>query len=94
VTNYHVVEGANRVSVVLGDGVEVEAAIVGVDPPNDLAVLRVEVDEVELAPVELGSSGDLRVGQRAIAIGNPFGLDRTLTAGVISALGRPLQTAG
>jgi S1-C subfamily serine protease len=93
VTNYHVVEGANRVSVVLGDGVEVEATIVGVDPPNDLAVLRVEVDEVELAPVELGSSGDLRVGQRAIAIGNPFGLDRTLTAGVISALGRPLQTA-
>jgi S1-C subfamily serine protease len=92
VTNHHVVAGANRISVVLGDGAEVEAELAGVDPPNDLAVLRVELPGAELAPVELGSSSDLRVGQRAIAIGNPFGLDRTLTAGVISALGRPLQT--
>ncbi len=92
VTNHHVVAGANRISVVLGDGAEVDAELVGVDPPNDLAVLRIALAGAELAPVELGSSSDLRVGQRAIAIGNPFGLDRTLTAGVISALGRPLQT--
>jgi S1-C subfamily serine protease len=93
VTNNHVVDGADRISVVLGDGSEVDATLVGVDPPNDLAVLRVDLAGSSLIPVELGSSNDLRIGQRAIAIGNPFGLDRTLTTGVVSGLGRPLQTA-
>lgn len=92
VTNYHVIEGAESIEVALSDEVQVPAQVVGVDPANDLAVLKIEVAAEQLVPVELGTSADLRVGQRAIAIGNPFGLDRTLTVGVISALGRPLQT--
>jgi S1-C subfamily serine protease len=92
VTNYHVVEGAETVVVIFSDETQVPAAVVGVDPRNDLAVLRVDPAAADLHPVALGSSADLRVGQRAIAIGNPFGLDRTLTTGVISALGRPLET--
>jgi S1-C subfamily serine protease len=90
VTNYHVVEGAETVVVIFSDETQVPAAVVGVDPRNDLAVLRVDPAAADLHPIALGSSADLRVGQRAIAIGNPFGLDRTLTTGVISALGRPL----
>lgn len=92
VTNYHVIENADSVEVLLSDETQASATIVGVDPPNDLALLKIDVPPEQLSPVELGSSAGLRVGQRAIAIGNPFGLDRTLTAGVISALGRPLQT--
>jgi S1-C subfamily serine protease len=91
VTNNHVVEGAESIEVILSDETQVPAQIVGVDPPNDLAVLKIEVDPEKLMPIRLGDSTELRVGQRAIAIGNPFGLDRTLTTGVISALGRPLQ---
>ncbi|MFW6097781.1 MAG: S1C family serine protease [Chloroflexota bacterium] len=94
VTNYHVIEGADSIMVTLPDESTAAAEVVGVDPPNDLALLRIDVPAEQLTPVELGSSADLRVGQRAIAIGNPFGLDRTLTMGVISALGRPLQTSG
>ena len=93
VTNFHVVEGARSIAVTLADETEVPAEVVGVDPPNDLALLHIDVPPEQLIPVELGSSDNLRVGQRAIAIGNPFGLDRTLTVGVISALGRPLQTS-
>ncbi|HSM55300.1 MAG TPA: trypsin-like peptidase domain-containing protein [Candidatus Sulfomarinibacteraceae bacterium] len=93
VTNYHVIEGADSIVVKLSDESTAPAEVVGVDPPNDLALLRIDVPADALTPVEMGSSEELRVGQRAIAIGNPFGLDRTLTAGVISALGRPLQTA-
>ncbi len=91
VTNWHVVEGAESVEVTFSDETTVPAQILGADPPNDLAVLKVDVLPAELHPVEWGSSADLRVGQRAIAIGNPFGLERTLTTGVVSALGRPLQ---
>jgi len=91
VTNNHVVEGADEVHVTLADGTRVPAEIVGTDPYNDLAVIKIDVPPDKLYPVELGSSVDLRVGQRAIAIGNPFGLDRTLTTGVISSLGRPLE---
>lgn len=94
VTNYHVVEGAESLEVKFSDDTAVPAQVVGIDPPNDLAVLRVDVPAEKLFPVELGNSADVRVGQRAIAIGNPFGLDRTLTVGVVSALGRPLQTSG
>ena len=96
VTNYHVIEGAESIEVKFSDGVSLPARVVGTDPANDLAVLAIDgvIDGAmpDAAPLELGRSADLRVGQRAIAIGNPFGLDRTLTTGVVSALGRPLQT--
>jgi S1-C subfamily serine protease len=91
VTNYHVVENAEQVVVTLSDDTSVDATIVGTDSGNDIAVLKIDVAADKLYPVELGTSADLRVGQRAIAIGNPFGLDRTLTTGVISSLGRPLD---
>lgn len=90
-TNYHVVEDAQSVEVKLSDETQVTAQIVGADPPNDLAVLKIDVPADRLTPVTMGDASRLRVGQRAIAIGNPFGLDRTLTTGVISALGRPLK---
>lgn len=88
VTNNHVVEGAEEVQVTLAEGTMVPAEVIGTDPYNDLAVLKADVPLEKLHPVELGSSSNLQVGQRAIAIGNPFGLDRTLTVGVISALER------
>jgi len=91
VTNNHVVEGAETIEVTLFDSTRIPAEIVGLDPANDLAVLRIDVPSAKLNPVELGSSDALRVGQRAIAIGNPFGLDWTLTTGVVSSLGRPLR---
>ncbi|MGQ9492879.1 MAG: S1C family serine protease [Anaerolineae bacterium] len=91
VTNNHVVENAENIVVTLSDETSVEAKLVGTDPANDLAVLKIDVPADKLHPVELGTSADLRIGQRAIAIGNPFGLDRTLTTGVISSLGRPLD---
>ncbi|MGI6376504.1 MAG: S1C family serine protease [Anaerolineae bacterium] len=91
VTNNHVVEGADSIEVLLFDGTNVAAAVVGVDPENDLAVLEVDVSSDKLMPVDTSFDGELRVGQRAIAIGNPFGLGWTLTTGVISSLGRPLQ---
>lgn len=92
VTNYHVVEDADSIEIRFSDELSLPAEVVGTDPGNDLAVLQVDIPAEQLTPLELGSSADLRVGQRAIAIGNPFGLDQTLTTGVISALGRPLQT--
>jgi S1-C subfamily serine protease len=92
VTNYHVIENAESIEVTFSDETQVPARVVGADPITDLAVLLPEELPEQLVTVELGDSADLRVGQRSIAIGNPFGLDRTLTTGVISALGRPLQT--
>lgn len=92
VTNNHVIEGADSIEVKFNDEMSYPAEVVGTDPANDLAVIKVELPPGQLAPLQLGNSADLRVGQRAIAIGNPFGLDQTLTTGVISALGRPLQT--
>ena len=92
VANYHVVEDATRIEVIFSDESQVEAEVVGVDPRNDLAVLRVDPAATPLQPLALGAAEAIRVGQRAIAIGNPFGLDRTLTTGVVSALGRPLET--
>lgn len=91
VTNNHVVENAQSIEVKFSDEVTVPAEVVGVDPINDLAVIQVDVPAEQLTPLELGNAADVRVGQRAVAIGNPFGLDRTLTTGVVSALGRPLQ---
>ncbi len=91
-TNFHVVEGAREIQVLLHDGSGHEARVVGVDPATDTAVLRVTAPAELLEPVGFGTSHDLRVGQRVFAIGNPFGLERTLTTGIISSLNRSLPT--
>ena len=91
VTNYHVVENAEELSVTLADGEVYPAQIVGVDPSNDLAVVRIDVENLP-QPVALSDSDDLRVGEFVVAIGNPFGLERTLTVGVISSLGRVIES--
>jgi len=91
VTNNHVVEGAKELEVTFYDDVRVPAKVVGTDPDSDLAVIKVDVDPDELRPVVLGDSDQVRVGERAIAIGNPFGLAGTMTAGIISAVGRTLS---
>jgi S1-C subfamily serine protease len=91
ITNFHVIEGAEELDVTLADGTMVPAQVIGADPYNDLAVIKIDVSPEKLHPVELGTSADLRVGQRTIAIGNPFGLERTLTTGVISSLGRVIE---
>lgn len=90
ITNNHVVEGAKQISVTFFDGTEVGAEVVGTDSNSDLAVLKVDAPTELLVPVSWGDSDTLEVGQRAIAIGNPFGLMGTLTTGVISAKGRSL----
>lgn len=91
-TNYHVIEGAERIEVAFGDQLSAPADIVGYDARNDVAVLKVSLPAAALEPVVLGESDNLQVGQWAIAIGNPFGqFGRTLTTGVISALGRSLE---
>ena len=90
VTNNHVATAAADVLVNLADDRTVPAEVIGVDPGSDLAVLKIDVLPEELTAVQLGESSALRVGQRAIAIGNPFGLERTVTTGVISSLGRTL----
>lgn len=93
ITNYHVVKGASEIVVSFGGEKELPAEIVGVDPPNDLAVLRVPELPEGTEPIPLGDSDSLQVGQRAIAIGNPFGqFERTLTVGVVSAVNRSVQT--
>jgi len=91
-TNYHVVRGARRLQVTLADGKTFEARLVGGDPDHDLAVIRLLNPPENLTPINLGSSDSLKVGRKVLAIGNPFGLERTLTTGVISALGRDLQS--
>jgi S1-C subfamily serine protease len=91
VTNNHVAEAAEELLVTLADEHTVPAEVVGTDPGSDLAVLKIDVPAQDLTVVELGESASLQVGQRAIAIGNPFGLERTVTTGVISSLGRTLS---
>jgi S1-C subfamily serine protease len=90
VTNYHVIEGATAAQVRLADGRVLPARLVGVAPSHDLAVLRVDAGGDRPAPIPLGESAPLRVGQSVLAIGNPFGLDWTLTTGVVSALDRAI----
>ncbi|ALO45171.1 S1C family serine protease [Pseudohongiella spirulinae] len=92
VTNFHVIQNASRVTVTLQDGSAWEAELIGVEPDKDLAVLRIDAPRDRLVPVELGDSSDLEVGRKVIAIGNPFGLDTTLTVGVVSALGREINS--
>jgi len=92
ITNFHVVEDANRVAVGLTDQTQWEAKIVGVAPDKDLAVLKIDAPPDKLFPLPLGDSDKLEVGRKVLAIGNPFGLDSTLTTGVISALGREIQS--
>ncbi len=91
VTNHHVIERASEAVVRLNDGRSYRAVLVGASPDHDLAVLRISVPLDRPPPVPLGTSGDLKVGQKVFAIGNPFGLDYTLTTGVVSALDRSLS---
>ncbi|NPV08846.1 MAG: PDZ domain-containing protein [Anaerolineae bacterium] len=95
VTNNHVVEGASRVTVVFSDERQFEATIVGTDRDSDLAVIQVGADPELLVPLELGDSELVQVGQTAVAIGNPFRFEGTMTAGIVSALGRvSMQASG
>ncbi len=92
VTNNHVVAGARQIVVTFADDTQAAATIIGTDPQSDLAVIKVDVPAQSLVPVTLGDSEQLRVGQTVIAIGNPFGLEGTMTTGIISALGRQLPS--
>lgn len=90
VTNFHVIQGASRITITLQDGTDLEANLIGVAPDKDLAVLKVNTNK-QLVPLPLGDSSLLEVGRKVIAIGNPFGLDTTLTVGVVSALNREID---
>jgi S1-C subfamily serine protease len=92
VTNYHVIEDASRVEVTLADHSTWKGVVVGAAPDKDLAVLQISAPSDKLKPIMVGESGNLRVGQKVFAIGNPFGLDQTMTTGIVSALGREIQS--
>jgi S1-C subfamily serine protease len=89
-TNFHVVDGAKEIQVTLFDGTNYPARLIGVDPETDIAVLKIEAPKESLYPVPFGNSSNLLVGLRVLAIGNPFGLERTLTTGIISSLDRSI----
>ena len=91
ITNFHVIQGASAVRVTLADNSEWDARVVGMSPDQDLAVLFINAPRDRLKPIAIGQSANLQVGQRVFAIGNPFGLDQTLTTGIISALGREIN---
>ncbi|MCC7528068.1 MAG: trypsin-like peptidase domain-containing protein [Candidatus Melainabacteria bacterium] len=92
-TNNHVVEGFQNIRATLWDGTVLPATVVGVDPDSDLAVLKVTVPaDKKLTPIPFGDSSNLEVGRRVFAIGNPFGLERTLTQGIVSSMGRTMRT--
>ncbi|MEJ2688517.1 MAG: trypsin-like peptidase domain-containing protein [Deltaproteobacteria bacterium] len=93
VTNYHVIEDASRIEVTLGDGSSWKAVLVGVAPDKDIAVLQISAPAERLHEIAIGESHNLLVGQKVFAIGNPFGLDQTLTSGIVSALGREIKAA-
>lgn len=92
VTNYHVISDANRIEVTLADHSTWKAVLVGAAPDRDLAVLKIAAPAQHLRPIMVGESQDLLVGQKVFAIGNPFGLDQTLTTGIVSALGREIKS--
>ncbi len=92
ITNYHVIRGADKAMVTLANGESYSASLVGQAPEKDLAVLQINAPAEVLKPIPVGRSSDLRVGQSVYAIGNPYGFDQTLTTGVISALGREIQS--
>ncbi len=92
VTNFHVIQEADAATVTMADHSNWKAHLVGAYPDKDLAVLRVDAPPASLHPIPIGTSHDLQVGQKVFAIGNPFGLDQSLTTGIISALGREIQS--
>jgi len=93
ITNYHVIEGADELIVTLASGEELNATVVGIDETNDIAVLQVDVGEDFPSPLPLADSSQVVVGETVLAIGNPYGLDWTLTTGVVSALGRVIESS-
>ncbi|MDE1977140.1 MAG: trypsin-like peptidase domain-containing protein [Elusimicrobia bacterium] len=93
-TNYHVVEGGSAFLVTFKDHTQLDARVIGVEPRKDIAVLQVDARKEKLAPISLGRSSDLQVGQKTVAIGNPFGLDDTVTQGIVSALNRQIEGVG
>lgn len=92
ITNFHVIRGAQDVEVTLADGTVWKAKPVGIEPEKDLAVIDIDAPAEKLSPIPIGSSSDLKVGQSVLAIGNPFGLDHTLTTGIISGLDREIRS--
>jgi len=93
-TNRHVVQNAFKVTITLADGAQYEGKVVGTDAENDLAIIKFDPKGKKLTTIPFGSSSSLKVGHKVLAIGNPFGYDRTLTTGIVSGLGRPVRTAG
>ena len=92
VTNFHVIQKANNISVTLSNGKRYNAKVIGVAPNKDLAVIKVDVPEEYLVPLTLGNSEDLKIGQTVVAIGNPFNLSSTMTLGIVSAKSRTLES--
>ena len=92
VTNHHVIGDSQRIEVTLANGTAYRATVVGQDPPNDIAVIKIDAPPVDLVPIPLADSTQLLVGQKVLAVGNPFGLERTLTVGVLSSLNRMLRS--
>jgi len=91
-TNHHVVANAQKLEVTLADGSKWPAKLIGSDPDNDLAVIKIDAPKEKLKVIPMGDSKNLRIGQKVLAIGNPFGLQRTLTTGIISSLGRTIRS--
>ena len=91
-TNFHVIQEAEKLEVTLSNKHNYPAKVLGADPDNDLAVIKIDAPAAELVPVPLGDSKSVFVGQKVLAIGNPFGLDRTLTTGIVSGLSRPIRS--
>ncbi|MBL8013469.1 MAG: trypsin-like peptidase domain-containing protein [Candidatus Omnitrophica bacterium] len=92
ITNFHVVYGADRIEVAFADRKTYEAKVVGISPDHDIAVLKIDAPVEELKPIPVGSSNELKIGQKTLVIGNPFGLDHSLSTGVVSALGRSINS--
>jgi len=91
-TNHHVIQDSTKVEVTLSDGSKWPARFVGADPDNDLAVIKIDAPKEKLTVIPMGESSELQIGQKVLAIGNPFGLGQTLTTGIISSLGRSIRS--